>query len=843
MTVSTALRDWAAGRDATIRPPSHGTPLRGRGGGRLIPVVVEQSDGRDPEQLYVKVLSAGQASEEAARHRRAVGVDAGFAERHLVRQPYPRYPVGDGRHLMFQDVARGAERVVPLAEVSDDQLRDAYRALLDGVWGWHRPGRRISQTSVGQFVRQELTDAGAEAEVSGAVSALGLGDLAADWLYDPALGLVLPNPLRFADAGALFHDHKIDRLSGASHGDLHGRNVLFPCSSSDRVQVRKFCLVDTDRFAVDAPLTRDLVTLLLDFVLPEVAGAPRTAQADALLALLVDPSGRASDRLPALATKVIKASHTVGSTVATKGNWGTIWRAQYLLSLLSHALICCTYEDAGPTGRAWYFRLAAHAAHAYRQEFRPGVVPPPAAGLPTLPGAAPHLASPANDRSARFDAAGPQPSQQNRAAPLDRTPLDQTRPPPAPEAPAWPWGSIPIQQRPSLGGWHGAPRRPTAPPISRPGDGGNPPRFASGALSTSGNAPISSRPGAATGNAAGATRAGASGWPPIRDGERPVNRPAPRYVDSARTNAIPRPRRPAGEGSTGVPAGPGRISRLPPKLRAVLAILLGGVSLTPLVAVYGSGIRGRDETPVAPTSEASPGAVPSAGSTPTYAGSTRRLADLALTAAGITPTATEGAYTVSCLRVWAPEDLAPGLDRRRYRDEQLWWTAALSGHRIVTLVTSGRRSGQPTSFRYGLGELSEIPPVPSVDPVELRRQLAAQLGELPPELRNAAGMLNVVVRIFRYHLLSPRQISALLFELAATPGIQDRGAYPDWNDRPGLAFSADDSEDRRETVQFDAHTGELLSHETTTVTDNRTLDYVLFLHKERTNRTTGPGCA
>lgn len=852
-TVSAALRDWAAGRDATVRPPCHGTRLRGRSGAQLISVIVQQSDGQDPEQLYVKLLSARQAREEAARHARAVRLDAGFAERHLVPQPYPPYPVGDGRYLMFQDIAHGAEQVVPLAEVADDQLRDAYRTLLDGVWGWDPKGRRIIRTSVGRFVRRELTDADAETEVYEAVTALGLGDLDADWLHDPASGVVLPNPLRFAAAGSLFHDDQLDQLCGASHGDLHGRNALFPCSRAGHVQVRKFCLVDLDRFAVDAPLTRDLGTLLLDFVLPEVAEGPRTVQADALRALLIDPTGTASGRLPGLTVKVIKASYTVGQALVEKGNWARIWRAQYLLSLLSQALICCTYDDAGPAGRAWYLRLAAHAGLAYQREFRPEVVPPAAAGLPTLPGTAPQLAFPPNDRSARFDAVGPLPSQQNRSAPLDRTPTDQVRPSADPEAPPWPWGMIPIQQRPTPGGWHGMSRHPAALPTARSGDENRPPHHQAtptpvgntpAGKAAAGNAPAGNLSGATpTGNAASVIRAGVPGRPTLRDGERRVNRPTPRHAVSARTNAIPRPRKPMGEDSRVAPTGTSRIGRLPPKLRAVLAILLGGVSLTSLVAVGTAANRGRGETRVAPT-EALPGALSSSGSaTQAYTGNGRRLADLALAVAGMTATIHDGSYTVVCRRIWAPADLAPGVDRRNYRDEQLWWTPALSGRRTVTVVADGRPSGEPTSAPYGPGDLSEIPPVPSADPAELRRQLDAQLGELPAELRTAAGMITVVSRIFRYHLLSPGQISALLFELAAMPGIQDRGAYPDWNDRAGLAFSADDTQGRRETVQFDPHTGELLSHETTTVRDNQILDYVLVLSKARTDRTTGPGCA
>lgn len=770
-------------------------------------MIAERRDGRNAEQLYVKVLPADQAAEEAARHTRAATLDPGFAERHLVGQPYPPYPVRDGRYLMFQDIAHGAEQVVPLADVGDDQRRDAYKALLDEVWNhWYRQGRRTSRTSVGRFVRRELTDAGARDELSEAMNSLGLGTAQGDWLHDVATGAVLPHPLRFAETGSLFDDDQLDQLCGASHGDLHSRNVLYACSRAGQVHVKKFCLVDTDRFAVDAPLTRDQATLLLDAVRPDVANSPRGVDTDALRTLLIDPEERASDRLSARQVKAIKASYSVGLTVARTGNWGVSWRAQYLLSLLSQALICCTYEDAGRAGRAWYFQLAAYTAHAYQREFRRDVVPPAGAGLPTLPQAdpLPQLAFPGNDQSARFNAVGPQPSQQNRGAPLDRLPFEQTPRALEVEAPARQRGPVPIPPRQTSAGWHALPHRTATSPVAR---------------------------------------SSTSGWPSTRDAGRRVNRAAPRHTGAARTTRIPRPRRPAVEEVVRAPTATSRINRLPPKVRAVLAILLGGVSLTPLVAIGATAIRGRDEAPVVPTTEATPGTHPPTGSTPTVIGRSGRLTDLALTVAGIAPTAAAGAYTVSCLRVWAPADLAPGIDRDSYRDETLWWTAELSGRRVVTPVTHGRRSSPPETFRYLPGDLSEIPPAPSVDPQELRQQLAAQLGELPPEMRTAAGMLTVVGRIFRYHLLSPGQISALLFELAATPGIQDRGAYPDWDDRSGLAVSADDTQGRRETLQFNPLTGELLSHQTTTVADEQILGYVLFLDKGRTDRTTSPECS
>ncbi|SCL28713.1 hypothetical protein GA0070616_3746 [Micromonospora nigra] len=843
-TVSAALRDWAAGLGVTVSPPSRTARRRGRSDADLVPVIVERHDGRDAAQLYVKVLPSREAARETARHAAARDVDPGFAERHLVRQPYPRHPVGDGRYLMFQDIAHGAEQVVPLAEVEDEQLIDAYRTVLDRIQsGWHRQGRRRRRTTVGEFVRRELTDAGALVDVRESVRALGLRDLDADWLVDEATGTVVPNPLRLPEPHSPFHDDPLDQLCAVSHGDLHSRNVLFPCSRRGRVEVTKFCLVDTDRFATDAPLTRDLVSLMLDAVLPDIAAGMTTVQADALRALLIDPAERASDRLPPLPAGVIRSCYQVGLAAASEGNWRGEWRAQYLLSLASQALICCTYDDAGPAGRAWYFRLAAHAAEAYRREFRPTVVPPPAESLPAVPSVgsagATRPSRTRNDPSVRFEGTGPQPSQQNRGGPLDRARPEQAKQSVDIGLPPWPFDPVIISDGGVPAWWHEV----TTSSSARPAEEGNTPRFHEGAAPT-GNAPgavTGDLPGTATGNAAGADRVGGTGRSTVRGGKRRGIRSEPRHAVARSPQAIPRPRQPVeGESLPGTPPPPQ--TRLAPRLRVLLVILLGGASLASLVTVGTATVRDRGEEPAPPATGAPPGVTPPSA-TPGGSDAPARLADLALMVAGLRPTPVAGTYTVVCRRIWSPNDLAPGIDPARYRDEQLWWSARLSGRRVVTPVVKGRRSSGPTMSRYRQGDLTEIPSLPSADPAELREQLAAQLGELPPELRSTAGMLHLVSRLFRYHLLDPGQRSALLYELAATPGIRYRGAYPDRADRPGLAFSADDSQGRRETLLFDPASGELLSHETTSVTGEQTLGYQLFLTRTRTDTTDGPRCA
>ncbi|MEU4772452.1 hypothetical protein [Micromonospora sp. NPDC023644] len=835
-TAEAALHEWARGRDATWWRSLYAKRHRGRSGAHLERVIIGGPDGRDAQELYVKVLPDRRSAEETARHQAALRADPEFAKRHLVRQPYPRHPVGDGRFLMFQDVAHGAERVVSLADVPDAQLTVAYPTLVERLLGWCRREQRTSRTTVSRFVRRELADAGAWQEILESTRALGLTEPDADWFRVADSDVALPNPLRLAEPGSPFGDDELDQRCGASHGDPHRDNVLYPATRQGAVRVDQFRLVDVARFAEDAPLTRDLVILLLDAVLPELAEGLGDVRAAALRALLIDPAEEASERLPLLLTKVIRSCYAVGTTYVSRSRWaGASWRAQYLLSLVSQALISCTYDNAGPRGRAWYLRLAAEAAEAYRREFRPEVAPPRPAPVPPVVGVRGDVHSRPADlddgRLGPFEAAAGRSYPAARAAATDGAWPERPGFPGDPAPPVWTYGVVPIPEWQTSGSAH--------PGCQGAATGLRPPGERSTTPGLHGHVPAGGEPTVAT---AGRTVGARTAAPRhARTQARTPRGAAPPHPAGSpgEADGIPRPRRPLAAES--VALRPARRRTHPPRSRLrMLVALVGGVSLVSLVTVGVVVLHGGDRSPIGlhlrpltPPTESSPASVDAS----------TQLADLALAVAGRPSPAAEGPYTSICLRVWSPPaNLAPGVDPGTYRDEQLSWSRKLSGRRVVTPVVAGRRSTEPQVSRYREGELTEVPPEPSADPTELREQLTAQLDGLPPELRNAAGLMELVSRLQRYHLLGPGQRSALLHVLATTPGIAVRGSYPDWVDRPGLAFSADDGQGRRETLQFAPDSGELLSHQTTIVDGNLTLGYQLFLSRTRTDSSTAGRC-
>ncbi|MGW4498586.1 hypothetical protein ACWENR_08205 [Micromonospora sp. NPDC004336] len=915
-TVAAALRDWAGHLGGTVHRPRRPRRARGYTPALLFTIILKLPGGPGRftgRKLLVKVLPAAAAARrEPGRHERAVSSSPGFAERHLVRQPYPPHPLVDGRFLMFQEIANGADDMVTLHDLDDEEIVPVIREVCDRVLNdWNSGGRQTATATVGEYVRRELAALDALDGLHDAVRDLGLPGPETAWpAWDGAPEL--PNPLRTLGAGSPFGADEIDYLYGNSHGDLHGGNVLVLRDTEERLVPGTFRLVDLNTFEDDAPLTRDLTTLVLTTVLRHVADLPPD-QADALTRHLVFPTGRRPSRLPPVLAELVNAGHQVGGAFARTDNWVSEWRAQYLLSLLCQALTCCTYDNVPFSARRWCFQLAAWALEAYRREFHQPVgrppagparatTPAPAGGAGQAGGCEPATAvAPDNEQPSRYERSG----QPNSRGPLARTPPDLSWPPhaaiavapPTADGPAgWdattpgptahhattpghhaPTPGPPGHYAPTPGspdhhaatprppghhaatpgppghhattprppghqtttpgplGWQGTatapaprphtgpPSRPPTGPAPRPGTGAALPLW----LDAGGNQPAF-RPRPAGENAATPRRRRPTAGARLFRG----GRPAPRHLGAPRGRRVPRARPvPRAERLPGAPAR--AAIRLPVRVTVLLGVVavLGGV-LAPAVAQHPPQMFGRRESPVPPPLDG-----------PEQAGARQPLADLAQSVARMVEPPAEGAYAFVCLRVWSLGDAPPGTDGlRTYRDERLWWNSRLAGRRTVTPVTDGRRSPYPSVVRYGEGDLTEVPPRPSADPADLRDQFARQLDALPPEQRDAAGTLQVVARLNRYHPLDAAQRSALLHHLAGTPAIQRRGAFPDRAGRPGLAFSADDQHGRRETLLFDPTSGELLSHETTRVSDDAVLGHQLFLRRGRTDTVSGPSC-
>ncbi|PTA44538.1 hypothetical protein [Micromonospora sp. RP3T] len=289
------------------------------------------------------------------------------------------------------------------------------------------------------------------------------------------------------------------------------------------------------------------------------------------------------------------------------------------------------------------------------------------------------------------------------------------------------------------------------------------------------------------------------------------------------------------------PAGNGAWRRI----AAPATLVALGISLVPVLA--GAGVSDRSVPPTAMPSNRTETPPTSrdddrVGTPFAPVGPGVQLDRIAARVARVSEPPSHGRYAFVCLRVWSPKDLKPHSENpKRFREERLWWTREGTGRRTVQPVDHGRRS-RPKPAPLGPNELTEVPPAPSADPAELRAQVASLLAGRPPELRNAAGLLELVAEMYRFWPLSAPQRATLLRLLAGTEGIIDSGSYPDRAGRDGYAISADNVKGQRETLQFDEKTGRLLSHEKIGA-GNETLASYLFLDSGRTNTIADRPCA
>src|SRR5262249_21448045 len=150
---------------------------------------------------------------EAGRHARALRDAPGFTD-HLVAQVHGRYPVRDGRFLMFLEFAGGPRDTVTIADLPAERLTEACRDAIDLVLTeWNSLGSPTPATAtatVRDYLGLELRHA------------LDRGEQARRWLeeagvYDDPSGWISlgdsshrqPNPL-----GLLHSNEEIDYLGG-----------------------------------------------------------------------------------------------------------------------------------------------------------------------------------------------------------------------------------------------------------------------------------------------------------------------------------------------------------------------------------------------------------------------------------------------------------------------------------------------------------------------------------------------------------------------------------------------------------------------------------------------------
>ncbi|WP_431977729.1 hypothetical protein [Micromonospora haikouensis] len=788
--VKAALDEFGQLHNRTIHVPPQARLDRGWSGATLFVAWITESVplGRTlTRKVFVKVLPARAPNREARDHHRARATPGEFAKLHIVEQLFPALGLRDGRQLMFQEVANGGDRVRGLDELEGEDLLAAFRAVLEGVlheWNSVEPDRRgaglpVHETLLGPYLERELQAADAWEEVHEALRVFGYDSGARTLHIDKR---ELPNPLRPVDPASTYHRQPISFCYGFSHGDLHGGNVLVPCGDDNTSHPERFSLVDLSTFDEEAPLTRDVAALLLATVLRYV---PRLTpdESEALIEYLIRPQRRSPDVLRGPVAQLVRIADEVGTAYTQQPGWTPEWRIQARLSLISQALICTTYHNLGLDGRLWCLRLAARAMEAHRREH-------------------PLASSDGGGSAPRPSASGP-----GSGSGSGSVGSVLPRPPGGQVAPASRQPGVGVAVRAGSG-------RHRAPAVL-------PPDSATAPWQLPAATPVAIDP-AWPGLAAELPTTTSAGWPGIQ--------PATPSLGTT----IPHPRRPPEDTpQNDAPPQRGRSRGAAPH-RMIVGLALA----VALLAVVGFSAWALDRS--GPDGGTSPPDRDVAQSpTPKTPVPLPALTDLAGRVARTPDTRGEGHYAHFCVRSWS-SDLRKGTkrqagspDRDSFQEEQLWLTDDGAGRQASTTVTDGRRA-DPKVTMIARGTFTARDPAPAEDPAALRDQLRQATVGTPAELSTPAVILNEVVRFHRYHLLSPDQRSALLLQVADTPGVDFLGEYADGTGRTGLGVTADDSEQRRITLVFDRIDGRLLGYELAD-SDGKPISYEVLMAAHRTD--------
>jgi hypothetical protein len=370
--VAEAILAWENHVGVEVIRPQQPLLAHGQSGASLLDVIVRRPHA-DSQRILIKVCAEDSATFEAARHALALRANRDFAERHLIEMPYGPWPIGDGRSLMFQERLAGC---VHLDELEAEDLVSACRYVARAVIGW-TTARRHTVETVPAYLERELNRQSRGTLIGDVSDRFDLPD--ADWVTID--GEVLPNPLRLCGDRSMLADIKIDVECGRAHSDLQMRNILVPCDHEQRPQWERMKLVDLPGFSEDAPLTRDIATLLMSALRPTVADLP-DGQSRALTRLVIGPAATAPASLPADVARLVTGIYD-GSPKDLRET--PEWRRQYLLSIVADALRHASYDNAGHRGRWWYLGLAARAAALFSLDVTgpppprdaPVVTPPP----------------------------------------------------------------------------------------------------------------------------------------------------------------------------------------------------------------------------------------------------------------------------------------------------------------------------------------------------------------------------------------------------------------------------------------------------------------------------------
>ncbi|MFF4631795.1 ATP-binding protein [Streptomyces griseorubiginosus] len=342
-----------------------GTLESGHTGARLVKAqLANTAEPFQPRSCVIKYCPPESVNRrgESQLHSEALRAEPQeFSRIHLVDMAFPPVRCPQGALVVGQRKVDG----ISLGAVELDQRAEAcetiWRKLLF-TWTGNRHDCRSS--TLAELLRWELGDNfGSDGWLRRWAEQRGL--LAPALLQLPDEDMPLPNPWRlfFEDTPAALRE--VDYLVGRTHGDLHGDNVLV--SQLKKIVVpERFWLIDLATYDPQAPLSRDLATLLISLCWREIGESSPATRSTFLAYLEGDYRDESlDDGMQGNVRKIIDALREpaiqfVGET------WGDLeqWFTQVKVSLLAQAMLHSAYETAPPGARRWCARLAGRLTRA-----------------------------------------------------------------------------------------------------------------------------------------------------------------------------------------------------------------------------------------------------------------------------------------------------------------------------------------------------------------------------------------------------------------------------------------------------------------------------------------------
>ncbi|MGD6749574.1 AAA family ATPase [Streptomyces sp. BH105] len=284
-----------------------------------------------------------------------------FSRRHFTDIAFPPVRCSLGALVIGQSKAEG----IPLGTVELDHLADASEV----IWGeilfkWASRNYDSQRSTVAELLKCEL---GESFEDQGWLRdwARRRGLLTPSFLVLPDEETPLPNPWRLFEENMPETQADIDYLVGRTHGDLHGDNVLVPFRDG-RVDPAGFRLIDLATYEEEAPLSRDLATLLISLCWREIGESSADSQATFLAYLERDRrDGGLDDGMTGKMRKVIDALREPAFRFVDEKNWDPdLWYRQLKVSLLAQAMLHSAYSSGPAHARRWCSRLAGRLAQS-----------------------------------------------------------------------------------------------------------------------------------------------------------------------------------------------------------------------------------------------------------------------------------------------------------------------------------------------------------------------------------------------------------------------------------------------------------------------------------------------